>query len=154
MREEKEKICVLGGLYFVFGYLFNQMQDLFNSLSTYGFFEFMASCLGKLSVLLDIIFVILFFVMLFGKKIAVLQRFMDKYPKSSVYFYCIGFIGYILFALDVLILAPTEFIALGETTQKYITISLACINIAGVIIALVWASYDIYFRRKKDEKTK
>ncbi len=154
MREETKEICVLGGLYFVFGYIFDQMQDLFNYFNTQGFFEFMASCLGKLSILIDIIFIILFFVILFGKKIAVLQRFIDKSPKSAVYFYCIGFVGYILFALNVLIFGSAEFIAFEETTQKYITISLACVNIGGVIIALAWASYDIFFRRKKDEKTK
>ena len=68
MNEKTKEICVLGGLYFVIGYII----DLVN-----GF----ASNLSKISFIL---FVILFFMILFGKKFAFLQKFINKFPKLSV----------------------------------------------------------------------
>ncbi|MBO6288779.1 MAG: hypothetical protein J6N45_00445 [Alphaproteobacteria bacterium] len=132
MNEKTKEICVLGGLYFVIGYII----DLVN-----GF----ASNLSKISFIL---FVILFFMILFGKKFAFLQKFINKFPKLSVYLYYIGFVGYILFIFDLLVLGPTEFISLSEVVQKYIAWSVATINIVGVLLALILATRNVLLRKK------
>lgn len=132
MNEKTKEICVLGGLYFVIGYII----DLVN-----GF----ASNLSKISFIL---FVILFFMILFGKKFAFLQKFINKFPKLSVYLYYIGFVGYILFIFDLLVLGPTEFISLSEVVQKYIAWSVATINIVGVLLALILATRNVFLRKK------
>lgn len=132
MNEKTKEICVLGGLYFVIGYII----DLVN-----GF----ASNLSKISFIL---FVILFFMILFGKKFAFLQKFINKFPKLSVYLYYIGFVGYILFIFDLLVLGPTEFISLSEVAQKYIAWSVATINIVGVLLALILATRNVFLRKK------
>ena len=85
---------------------------------------------------------------LFGKKIAFLQKFIDKFPKLSVYLYYIGFVGYILFVFDLVVLGPTEFISLNETMQKYIVWSVATINIFGVLSALILATRSVFFEKK------
>lgn len=132
MNEKTKEICILGGLYFVMGYII----DLVN-----GF----ASNLSKISFIL---FVILFFMILFGKKFAFLQKFINKFPKLSVYLYYIGFVGYILFIFDLLVLGPTEFISLSEVVQKYIAWSVATINIVGVLLALILATRNVFLRKK------
>ena len=132
MNEKTKEICVLGGLYFAISYII----DLVN-----GF----ASNLSKISFIL---FVILFFMILFGKKFAFLQKFISKFPKLAVYLYYIGLVGYILFIFDLLVLGPTEFISLSEVVQKYIAWSVATINIGGVLLALILATRNVFLRKK------
>lgn len=132
MNEKTKEICVLGGLYFVIGYII----DLVNGFES------------NLSMIFDIFFVILFFMILFGKKFAFLQKFINKFPKLSVYLYYIGFVGYILFIFDLLVLGPTEFISLSEVVQKYIAWSVATINIVGVLLALILATRNVFLRKK------
>ena len=132
MNEKTKEICVLGGLYFVIGYII----DLVN-----GF----ASNLSKISFIL---FVIPFFMILFGKKFAFLQKFINKFPKLSVYLYYIGFVGYILFIFDLLVLGPTEFISLSENAQIYISTGVAAINIVGILLALILATRKVFLLKK------
>ena len=103
---------------------------------------------SNLSMISFILFVILFFMILFGKKFAFLQKFINKFPKLSVYLYYIGFVGYILFIFDLLVLGPTEFISLSEVVQKYIAWSVATINIGGVLLALILATRNVFLRKK------
>ena len=132
MDEKTKEICVLGGLYFVIGYII----------------DLVSGTASNLSMIFFILFVILFFMILFGKKIAFLQKFINKFPKLSVYLYYIGFVGYILFIFDLLVLGPTEFISLSEVVQKYITWSVATINIVGVLLALILATRNVFLRKK------
>lgn len=132
MNEKTKEICILGGLYFVIGYII----DLVNGFAS------------NLSMISFILFVILFFMILFGKKFAFLQKFINKFPKLSVYLYYIGFVGYILFIFDLLVLGPTEFISLSEVVQKYIAWSVATINIVGVLLALILATRNVFLRKK------
>ena len=85
---------------------------------------------------------------LFGKKIAFLPKFINKFPKSAVYLYYIGFSGYILFVFDLLVLGPTEFISLSEVVQKYIAWGVATVNIVGVLSAQILATYSVFFNSK------
>ena len=128
MNEKTKEICILGGLYFVIGYII----DLVDGFAS------------NLSMIFDILFVILFFMILFGKKIALLQKFINKFPKLSVYLYYIGFVGYILFVFDLLVLGPTEFIYLSEVVQKYIAWGVAAVNIVGVLSALILATRNVF----------
>ena len=132
MNEKTKEICVLGGLYFAIGYIIDLVDDFANNLS----------------MISDILFVIIFFMILFGKKFAFLQKFINKFPKLSVYLYYIGFVGYILFVFDLLVLVPTEFISLSEVAQKYIAWSVATINIVGVLLALILATRNVFLRKK------
>lgn len=132
MNEKTKEICVLGGLYFVIGYIIDLVGGFASNLSTIFF----------------ILFVILFFMILFGKKVAFLQKFTDKFPKFSVYLYYIGFIGYILLVFNLLVLGPTEFISLSEVMQKYIAWGVATINIIGVLLALILATRNVFFKKK------
>ena len=128
MNEKTKEICILGGLYFVIGYII----DLVDGFAS------------NLSMIFDILFVILFFMILFGKKIALLQKFINKFPKLSVYLYYVGFVGYILFVFDLLVLGPTEFISLSEVVQKYIAWGVAAVNIVGVLSALILATRNVF----------
>ncbi len=128
MNEKTKEICILGGLYFVIGYII----DLVDGFAS------------NLSMIFDILFVILFFMILFGKKIALLQKFINKFPKLSVYLYYIGLVGYILFVFDLLVLGPTEFISLSEVVQKYIAWGVAAVNIVGVLSALILATRNVF----------
>ena len=132
MNEKTKEICVLGGFYFVISYIL----DLVSSIAS------------NLSMIFDITFVVLFFMILFGNKIALLQKFINKFPKLSVYLYYIGFVGYILFVFDLLVLGPTEFISLSEVAQKYIAWGVETINIVGVLLALILASRNVFLRKK------
>ena len=132
MNEKTKEICILGGLYFVIGYIIDLVNGFESNLSKISF----------------ILFVILFFMILFGKKIAFLQKFINKFPKLSVYLYYIGFVGYILFIFDLLVLGPTEFISLSEVVQKYIAWGVATINIVGVLLALILATRNVFLRKK------
>ena len=132
MNEKTKEICVLGGLYFVIGYII----DLVSGFTS------------NLSMIFDILFVIFFFMILFGKKIAFLQKFINKFPKLSVYLYYLGFVGYILFVFDLLVLGPTEFISLNEVVQKYIVWGVAIVNIIGVLLALILATRNVFLRKK------
>ncbi len=136
MNEKTKEICVLGGLYFVIGYIIDLVNGFASNLSTISF----------------ILFVILFFMILFGKKIAFLQKFINKFPKLSVYLYYIGFVGYILFVFDLLVIGPTELISLSEVVQKYIAWGAAAINIAGVLLALILATRNVFFKKKLKER--
>lgn len=130
MSEKTKEICILGGIYFVIGYIIDLLGGFASNLSTIFF----------------ILFVILFFMVLFGKNVAFLQEFTNKFPKFSVYLYYIGLIGYALFVFNLLVLGPTEFISLGEVAQAYIAWSIAGINIIGVLIALILATRDVFFK--------
>jgi len=132
MNEKTKEICVLGGLYFAISYIIDLVDGFANNLS----------------MIFDILFVILFFMILFGKKFAFLQKFINKFPKFSVYLYYIGFIGYILLVFNLLVLGPTEFISLSEVVQKYIAWSVATINIVGVLLALILATRNVFFKKK------
>lgn len=132
MNEKTKEICVLGGLYFVIGYIIDLVDGFASNLSTISF----------------ILFVILFFMILFGKKFAFLQKFISKFPKLSVYLYHIGLVGYILFVFDLLVLGPTEFISLSEVVQKYIVWGVAIVNIIGVLLALILATHNVFFKKK------
>lgn len=132
MNEKTKEICILGGIYFVIGYIIDLAGGFASNLSTIFF----------------ILFVILFFIILFGKKIAFLQKFINKFPKLSVYLYYIGFVGYILFVFDLLVSGPTEFIYLSEVVQKYIAWGVAGINIAGVLLALIFATHKVFLIKK------
>lgn len=132
MNKKTKEICILGGIYFVIGYIIDLVSGFASNLST----------------IFDIIFVILFFMMLFSKKIALLQKFTDKFPKFSVYLYYTGLIGYILFIFDLLVLGPTEFISLSEVMQKYIAWGVSTINIVGVLLALILATRNVFFKKK------
>lgn len=132
MNEKAKEICVLGGLYFVIGYIIDLVDDFASNLS----------------MIFDILFVILFFMILFGKKNVFLQKFINKFPKLSVYLYYVGFVGYILFVFDLLVLGPTEFISLSDTVQKYIAWGVATINIVGVLLALILATRNVFFKKK------
>ena len=132
MNEKTKEICILGGIYFVIGYIIDLVGGLANNLSTIFF----------------ILFVILFFMILFGKKITFLQKFTDKFPKFSVYLYYLGLIGYALFVFNLLVLGPTEFISLSEKAQIYISIGVAAINIVGVLLALILATRNVFLRKK------
>ena len=132
MNEKTKEICVLGGLYFVISYIIGLVGGFASNLSTIFF----------------ILFVIPFFMILFGKKVAFPQKFTDKFPKFSVYLYYIGFIGYILLVFNLLVLGPTEFISLSEVMQKYIAWGVATINIVGVLLALILATRNVFFKKK------
>ena len=132
MKEKTKEICVLGGLYFVIGYII----DLVDGFAS------------NLSMIFDIIFVILFFMILFGKKIAFLRKVINKFSKLSVYLYYIGLVGYVLFAFSLLVLGPAEFISLSEKAQMYISIGVATINIVGVLLALILATRNVFLRCK------
>ncbi|MBQ9271479.1 MAG: hypothetical protein IJ218_04360 [Alphaproteobacteria bacterium] len=132
MNEKTKEICVLGGLCFAISYIIDLVDGFANNLS----------------MIFDILFVILFFMILFGKKFAFLQKFINKFPKLSVYLYYVGFVGYILFVFDLLVLGPTEFISLSDAVQKYIAWSVATINIVGVLLALILATRNVFFKKK------
>ncbi len=132
MNEKTKKICVLGGLYFVIGYII----------------DLVSGTASNLSMIFDIIFAILFFMVLFGKKVGFLQEFTNKFPKFSVYLYCIGLIGYVLFVFNLLVLGPTEFISLSENAQIYISTGVAAINIVGILLALILATRKVFLLKK------
>ncbi|MBR1825028.1 MAG: hypothetical protein IJ770_00375 [Alphaproteobacteria bacterium] len=133
MNEKTKEICVLGGLYFVIGYIIDLVGGFASNLSTIFF----------------ILFVIFFFMILFGKKITFLQKFTNKSPKFSIYLYYIGLVGYFLFAFDLFVLGPTEFISLSEKVQIYITRGVSAINIVGVLFALILATRNVFLNKKK-----
>ena len=134
MDEKTKEICVLGGLYFAISYIIDLVDGFANNLS----------------MIFDSLFVILFFMILFGKKIAFLQKFISKFPKLAVYLYYIVIVGYILFVFDLLVLGPTEFISLSEVVQKYIAWGVAAINIIGVLLALILATYSVFYKKKRN----
>ena len=146
MQDKAKKICVLGGFYFTIDYIINLLQDFSKEEQTYNFAKMVAACLDNISTGLFLLFVILFFMVLFGKKISCLCKFISKFPKFSTYLYYIGFIGYILLVFDMIVLTLTKFISLGEVAQTYIAWSIACINIIGILIALIIATRDVFFK--------
>lgn len=146
MQDKIKKICVIGGFYFTIGYIIDLLQDFFQEDKTYSFAQAVAACLDNVSMGLFFLLVILFFMTLFGKKFPYLCKFVSKFPKLSTYLYSIGFTGYILFVFDMIVLAPTEFISLGEVVQTYVTWSVVGINIIGILIALIWATGNVFFK--------
>ena len=132
MSEKTKEICILGGIYFMISYIINLVGGFASNLSTIFF----------------ILFVILFFMVLFGKKVAFLQEFTNKFSKFSVYLYYIGLIGYILFVFNLLVLGPTEFISLSENAQIYISTGVAAIDIVGILLALILATRKVFFKKK------
>ncbi len=146
MRNKAKEICVLGGFYFTIGYIINLLKNCFQEEQTYNFAKTIVAYFGNLSTFWEVIFVILFFMVLIGKKASCLCKFISKFPKISTYLYYIGFIGYILFIFDMIVLTPTEFISLSKGAQTYIAWSIAGINIIGILIALILATRDVFFK--------
>ena len=132
MSEKTKEICILGGIYFVISYIIDLVGGFASNLSTIFF----------------ILFVILFFMVLFGKKVAFLQEFTNKFSKFSVYLYYIGLIGYVLFVFNLLVLGPTEFISLSENAQIHISTGVAAINIVGILLALILATRKVFLLKK------
>ena len=149
MQNRTKRICIVGGLYFVISYIINILQGIFYSYNRYDVF---ADCLGIVLSLFGTIFVILFFLILFGKQVYFLDKFIDICPNISIYLYYIGYIGYILLVFDILILIPTMLMSLSEITQQYLTWLIVCINVVGAIIALVLASKAVFFKNKTMQK--
>ena len=145
MKNRTKMICIIGGFYFIVGYIIDLLRSFFQDMQVSN--EMIVSCFDCLSAVFIFSFIILFFACFFKQRgILFIQKFMDRYPKVSLYMYYIGFVGYVMFVIDILILIPTEFMIFDETEQKYIGWSLAAINITGTIIALSIASIKVFFR--------
>ena len=102
MQNKSKELCVLGGIYFVVGYIVDQIRNLLNTSTSNGFIELIVSSMNNLSILLDVVFVVLFFMILFSNKIFCFCKFMHKYTRTAVYLYYIGYTGYILTIFNIL----------------------------------------------------
>ena len=138
---------VLGGFYFSLEYIFDQLQNIFQNNVTDDFFELTISFFDILSASLDVVFIILFFGYISRKrKIIFLQKFMNNFPKTTMYLYYIGFIGYILFAINLFIMLPIYFFP-NEVIQKNLIYGTAAINVIGYITAFVLASRKVFSKK-------
>ena len=145
-HKTNETIRVLGGFYFTLGYIFDQLQNIFQQPQTDIFLEQPISCFDVLSAILDIAFIILFFACISKKrKVVFLQKFITNFPKISVYLYYIGFIGYILWAIELFVMLPVLFIP-DETIQKFLIYSVAIINVIGTVTAFILASRKVFLK--------
>lgn len=149
MLEKKKILCVLGGIYFLFDYLLNQISGILEKLPKSYFFECTALFVNGLSLLLTIAFIILFVKYLIKQqKILFLERFINKFPKISVYLFYFGFCGYILFIIDILLSFPIIFITINDTMKNFLLTLLLFLNIGGILISLILASKDVFFKQK------
>ena len=138
---------VLGGFYFTLGYIFDQLQNIFQNNETDNFFELTISFFDILYAALDITFIILFFGYISRKrKIIFLQKFMNIFPKTTIYLYYIGFIGYILFVINLFVMLPIYFFP-NEIIQKNLIYGIATINVIGYTIAFVLASRKVFSKK-------
>ena len=149
MKHQTNEICVLGGFFSVIDYIINQISNILNNFGTYNFFKIMAICFDKLSALLGFTFIILFFMILLGKKISILQKFITVFPKISTYFHYIGGAGYILLLFNLPVLIALEFISLPITNQ--IIYFIIGTNVLGLIIALILATKTVFLPSQKEK---
>ena len=148
MLEKKNFLCILGGIYFLFDYLLNQISSILEKLPKSYFFEYTALFFNGLSFLLTIAFIILFIKYLIKpQKILFLERFINKFPQISDYLFYFGFYGYILFIIDVLLLSPIMFMTINDTMKNFLLTLLLFLNIIGILISLILASRDVFFKQ-------
>lgn len=155
MNFKGKDLSVLGGFLFATNFVFDRFINLTNILSEYflpDFFNIMTQILGILSSISYFVFVVLILICLFKKnRFNFLQNFINKFPKISVYLYYIGFIGYILLLLDVVILPFIMTDYLSELPRQYLAVSLGVVNIIGDISSLIIATSKVFFQAKKSK---
>lgn len=144
-------LCILGGLFTVFRYGIDLCADICRHLVTqtsWYSLDFAASCLDNISQLSDIVFIVLFFMCFFGKKFVFLQKLEEKFPKTSVYLFYLGWVGYVLFAIDILVFIVAYYIEFSESVQEYIAYVLVITNICCIAAALITATRQVFFAHK------
>lgn len=155
MNFKGKDLSVLGGFLFTADFLFMLLIDLVNMLSHYiapDFLKVMAQMLDALSGISYYIFGVLILVCLFKKeRFEFLQHFIDKFPKVSVYMYYIGFIGYIIFAVSVVVVLLINTGYFSELTINYMLEFLGIFGICGNITSLVLATYKVFFQPQTSE---
>ena len=82
-----------------------------------------------------------------------LQHFIDKFPKVSVYMYYIGFIGYIIFAVSVVVVLLINTGYFSELDINCMLEFLGIFGIGGNIISLLLATYKVFFQFQPVENT-
>jgi hypothetical protein len=82
-----------------------------------------------------------------AKSLSFVQNIMTKYPKTSVYLYYFGYIGYIVLLLNALLLAPGFFMMLSENTQELLIWCIIIVNTCGLLLPLILASRDVFFKQ-------
>ncbi len=156
MKNIDKEVCIFGGCYFaseyiiyIFtGFLQFLIQHLPQNLNA--IFIFLSDALTIFSGLMFVLFVVLLLRYLFTQKsLSIISKIHNKFPKISVYLYYLGYAGYILLALNVLLLIPLYAMNLSEIVQNIIVWTLTVINILGLLFPLVFASYKVFYKPKR-----
>jgi len=155
MKKATNDLCVLGGMFFVVGYLYDSLGNLVQFLGESLSDEWQKSqqaMWSNISSLLFPVFIILFCLLYFKKKnFAFLQKFIKNFPKISVYLHYIGYAGYILLAVDAVLFSFAYFVVMNEVVQEYLIDVIAIINIIGAIMALLLANRDVFGKNEADK---
>lgn len=141
MKNTYKQFLLLAGFYFIIslfiGYFENEMFELIN-------------------ISLLIIFIIMFITLIFKKSFSFLEKFQNRYTKSSNYLYVLGFVKYLqLIFLEILGGIDGYNVAMAQYNNvEYISpytdlltlIALALLLI--LMIGLLWATYASFIKSR------
>jgi len=145
-------LCILGGIFVILEYADMLCTELCRYLfkqTSWHFFDFLVSAFENISYLAWVVFIILFFMCFFGKKCALMQKFMEKFPKISVYLFYLGLVSYILFLINLIIIIIVYYAQFGGNIEKYLGYTLISVNIGGFLWALIIATKRVFFNRNE-----
>lgn len=155
MKNIDKEVCIFGGCYFASEYIIYILtvflQFLIQHLpqNSNAIFIFLSNALAIFSGLMFALFVVFLLRYLFTQKsLSIIGKIYNKFPKTSVYLYYLGYAGYILLALNALLLIPLYTMNLSEIVQNIIVWILIIANILGLLLPLVFASYQVFYKHK------
>ena len=145
MKEISKEIYVFGGIYFVIDDIIYLVSTLLQSVEKYllqnhiGLISAMCNMLEWFSGLLLVAFFVLLLRYIFtSKSLSFVPKVISKYPKTSVYFYYFGMIGYIVLFLNVLILVP-GFVGTGVDFLVVVFLPFPFVSVVASVVGLVGA---------------
>ena len=156
MKDISKEIYVFGGIYFVIDDIIYLVSTLLQSVEKYlsqnhiGLISAMCNMLEWFSGLLLVAFFVLLLRYIFtSKSLSFVPKVISKYPKTSVYFYYFGMIGYIVLFLNVLLFAIGYFVPLSENIQNLLVLALIIVNICGLLFSIILPTYKVFMQKTK-----
>lgn len=148
MKSTFKQFLLLAGFYFIIslfiGYFENEILEL-------------------VSIVLLLIFIVMFFILIFRKSFSFLQIFQNKYVKISNYLYALGFVKYLqLIFFSILSELDNYNAAMAQYhNMEYVSPYADLLNLIAfallviLVVALLWATYvnfiKLHIKRNKSE---
>ncbi|MCI5634055.1 MAG: hypothetical protein MR350_01150 [Alphaproteobacteria bacterium] len=143
MKIKDKGLGVLAGLYFTSDYLLTELGRWIESLA------------APIETITDVMFwafvVLLIAGLIQKERFSFLQSFITKYPKLSVYMHYIGCISLLVYIVSAVIVPLILSESVGSLLKECLAWVLIVLGYGGEILALVIATYKVFFQPKTSE---